>query len=76
MNDIRAVANTEFLEENPAVERLLESVEIPLQDIADQNARMARESEYSEAMVRADAADWIATNRALVDGWLETARGS
>lgn len=74
VNDIRAVANTEFLEENPAVRRLLEVVAIPLDDIADQNAKMAQEAEYSDAMVRADAAEWIAANRTLVDGWLETAR--
>ncbi|NNF63444.1 MAG: glycine betaine/L-proline ABC transporter substrate-binding protein ProX [Acidimicrobiia bacterium] len=76
VNDIRAVANIEFLEENPAVRRLLEVVEIPLQDIADQNARMAMEADYTDEMVRADAAAWIEMNRSLVDGWLATARGT
>ncbi len=76
VNDIRAVANKEFLEENPPIRRLLEVVEIPLQDIADQNAKMAIEEEYTNAMVRADAAAWIEDNRDLVDSWLETARGS
>ncbi len=75
VNDIRAVANEEFLDENPTVRRLLEVVEIPLQDIADQNARMAMEAEYSDAQIRQDAAGWIEANRSLVDGWLETARG-
>lgn len=75
VNDIRAVANTEFLEENPPIRRLLEVVEIPLQDIADQNARMAMDPEYGEAQIRADAAAWIEANRNLVDGWLNTARG-
>lgn len=75
VNDIRAVANTEFLDENPPIRRLLEVVEIPLQDIADQNARMAMEPEYSEAQIRADAAAWIEANRDLVDSWLATARG-
>lgn len=75
VNDIRAVANEEFLEENPTVRRLLEVVEIPLQDIADQNARMATEAEYGEDRIRQDAADWIQENRPLVDGWLDTARG-
>ncbi len=42
VNDIRAVANEEFLEENPVVRRLLEVVQIPLGDIADQNARLHR----------------------------------
>lgn len=75
VNDIRAVANEEFLEENPTVRRLLEVVKIPLQDIADQNARMAMDAEYGEDQIRQDAADWIQENRALVDGWLDTARG-
>ena len=75
VNDIRAVANTEFLDENPPIRRLLEVVEIPLQDIADQNARMAMSAEYSESQIRMDAADWIEANRSLVDSWLETARG-
>lgn len=75
VNDIRAVANTEFLDENPQVRRLLELVEIPLDDIADQNARMAMEADYSEEQINQDAAAWIDENRDAVDSWLETARG-
>lgn len=75
INDIRAVANTEFLDENPTIRRLLEVVEIPLDDIADQNARMVMEAEYTEEQIRQDAAAWIEENQATVDGWLETARG-
>ncbi|MEE8599449.1 glycine betaine/L-proline ABC transporter substrate-binding protein ProX [Euzebya tangerina] len=75
VNDIRAVANPDFLDDNPVVRRLLEVVEIPLQDIADQNARMNEAGEYTDAQVAQDAADWIEDNRELVDGWLETARG-
>lgn len=75
VNDIRAVANQDFLEDNPSVRRLLEVVEIPLQDIADQNARMAMAGEYGEDQIQADAAAWIEDNRDQVDGWLETARG-
>ncbi len=76
VNDIRAVANKEFLEDNPPIRRLLEAVTIPLEDIADQNARMATEPEYTDAMVKADAAAWIDDNRVLVDTWLEAAHGS
>ena len=47
---------------------------IPLQDIAAQNAKMAA-GDYSEAQITADAAAWIADNRALVDIWLTNARG-
>lgn len=75
VNDIRAVANSDFLDDNPAVKRLLEVVQIPLDDIATQNAKMASADEYSDADIAADADAWIEANRQLVDGWLATARG-
>ncbi len=74
VNDIRAVANTNFLDDNPDIKRLLEAVAIPLADIAAQNARMAA-GDYSEADIEADAEAWIAANRDKVDSWLATARG-
>ncbi|MFP4634337.1 MAG: glycine betaine/L-proline ABC transporter substrate-binding protein ProX [Nitriliruptoraceae bacterium] len=74
VNDIRAVANSELLDEHPPVRRLLEQVEIPLDDIAEQNARMNAAEEYTEQDIQADAEDWIEANRELVDEWLTTAR--
>ena len=74
VNDIRAVANTDFLDDNPDIRRLLEVVAIPLGDIAAQNARMAA-GDYSEADITADAEAWIAANRDKVDSWLAIARG-
>ena len=74
VNDIRAVANTDFLDDNPDIRRLLEVVAIPLSDIANQNAQMAA-GEYTEADIQADAEAWIAANRAKVDGWLAIAQG-
>lgn len=74
INDIRAVANSEFLDNNPAIRGLLDVVKISLDDIAEQNARMAAEADYSEEQIRADAAAWIEDNRQTVDGWLEAAR--
>jgi len=67
VNSIRAVANSEFLDNNADVRRLLEQVQIPLADIAAQNAK-------ANPNARADAAAWIADNRALVDIWLTNAR--
>ena len=75
VNDIRAVANADFLDENPSVRRLLEVVEIPLDDIATQNAEMAASDDYSNADIEAAADAWIEANRGLVDGWLQAARG-
>ncbi|MYI14801.1 MAG: proline/glycine betaine ABC transporter substrate-binding protein ProX, partial [Acidimicrobiaceae bacterium] len=68
VNSIQAVANSEFLDDNPDIRRLLEQVEIPLADIAAQNAGANPDA-------KADAAAWIADNRALVDIWLANARG-
>lgn len=72
-NDIRAVANTEFLAANPAVRSLLEQVTIPLDDIAAQNARLVS-GEGDETDIRRHAQEWMATHRDLVDDWLTQAR--
>jgi glycine betaine/proline transport system substrate-binding protein len=68
VNSIRAVANSEFLDDNADIRRLLEQVQIPLADIAAQNAKANPDA-------KADAAAWIADNRALVDIWLTNASG-
>ncbi|MGB5619320.1 MAG: glycine betaine/L-proline ABC transporter substrate-binding protein ProX, partial [Desulfobacterales bacterium] len=48
-NDIRVVANKQFLENYPDVSRMLESVEIPLEDISRQNAKMLDgEDDYAD----------------------------
>ena len=74
-NDIRPVANSAFLEENPAARRLFEVVAIPLEDIFAQNARMF-EGEDSEEDLERHAEEWIAANRALFDQWLDEARAA
>jgi glycine betaine/proline transport system substrate-binding protein len=72
-NDIRVVANSEFLEENPKIRRLLELVEIPRSDIALQNARMFLEGEQSDADIERHAREWIERNANLVDFWVNEA---
>jgi ABC-type proline/glycine betaine transport system substrate-binding protein len=74
-NDIRAVANSEFLAENPAVRALLEQVTIPLEDIAAQNARMLA-GEGAEADIRRHAQEWVQANNDLVNDWLTTAQAT
>lgn len=71
-NDIRAVANTAFVEENPSVRTLLEQVEIPLADIHSQNARMVDGEGDSEDITR-QAEEWITDNEGTVDEWINTA---
>ena len=70
-NDIRAVANSGFLEANPSVRRLLEQVVIPLDDISAQNALMV-EDEGDPGDIRRHAREWVAANEAAVNRWIET----
>lgn len=72
-NDIRAVANSEFLDENPAVETLLTEIEIPLNDIANQNQLLV-EGEDSIEEIEGHASTWIEENRDVVEEWLNSAR--
>jgi glycine betaine/proline transport system substrate-binding protein len=71
-NDIRVAANSEFLDANPAVERLATLVQIPLDDIASQNAKMF-EGEDDDEDIRRHAEEWIAENQADVDMWINAA---
>jgi ABC-type proline/glycine betaine transport system substrate-binding protein len=63
LNDIRVVANRNFLEETPDVRLLFEQVRIPLTDIQQQNARM-KSGEGSLADIRRHAREWIRENEA------------
>lgn len=71
-NDIVPVANSAFLDENPAVRALLETASIPLADIFAQNAAM----NAGDDNIEQQAADWIAQNREQVDAWLKEARNA
>ncbi len=71
-NDIRAVANEEMLEDNPAIAVLLENLVIPLDDISSQNALMFR-GEDSATDIENHAAAWIGGNRDTVDSWIDAA---
>ena len=71
-NDIRAVANSGFLDDNPAVRKLLEQVVIPMEDISAQNARMVADEGDPEDF-RRHAEDWALVNEALVSEWIHAA---
>lgn len=71
-NDIRVVANRDFLDARPPAAALLEAVEIPLGDILEQNARMvAGEGDFAD--IERQARSWIDRNAGAVSEWLETA---
>ncbi len=71
-NDIRAVANSAFLDANPSVRTLLEQVVIPLADISAQNAAMVTLG-GDPADIRRHAQEWVAANAALVNRWVTAA---
>ena len=71
-NDIRAVANSDFLDANSSVRTLLELVVLPLADISAENARMVTEG-GDPADIRRHAEEWLVANAALVDRWVSAA---
>ena len=71
-NDIRAVANSDFLAANPSIRRLLEQAVIPAEDISAQNARMV-DGEQDLADIRRHAEEWVAANRTRTEGWVRRA---
>ena len=71
--DIRAVANSRFVDANPAARSLFESVKISVVDVALQNVRYDG-GENTTDDVNRHAAEWIEANRASVDEWLTAAR--
>src|SRR3546814_8011071 len=57
-NDIRPVANSALLDENPAVRELLENVNIQLGDNLSPNAQMNQGDDSTEDL-KPKAAEWI-----------------
>jgi glycine betaine/proline transport system substrate-binding protein len=72
-NDIRVVANSDFLDDNPAAARLFELVRIPEQDIFEENRRLFATG-FTQQAVGEAARRWINENRDTVDSWLTQAR--
>ncbi|GHC75430.1 glycine betaine/L-proline ABC transporter substrate-binding protein ProX [Limoniibacter endophyticus] len=75
VNDIRPVANKEFLEENPAARTLLEEASMSIEFVLKQNAEMKNGADSPED-IKKQAAEYIEENRSKVDGWLEAAKAA
>lgn len=75
VSDIRPVANTQFLDENPAVRTLLEKASMDVNFIYKQNAAM-QNGEDSVADLQRQASEYIEANRKEVDAWIEAAKAS
>jgi len=61
-NNIRVVANKQFLENHPDIRQLLALVKIPLKEISRQNAKML-DGEDDDEDIRRHALQWITSNR-------------
>ncbi len=73
--NILASSRFDVLDANPAFASILESVEIPPLDVNLASLQQSTE-ELSEEGIQEQAAQWIADNRGLVDGWLDAARAA
>lgn len=71
--DIQVAANNNFLDENPAARELFKHVRIPLKWISQIDATMSEE-DLDDSEVQPLAAEWIDSNRDMVDKWLKAAR--
>ena len=73
MDDIRAFANKDFLNDSPRAKKFLELASIPVSDISAQNFLMYK-GEKSQKDIEQHAKDWIKQNQTKFDGWIREAR--
>ena len=73
MDDIRAFANKDFLNDSPRAKKFLELASIPVSDISAQNFLMYK-GEKSQKDIERHAKDWIKQNQTKFDGWIREAR--
>ncbi|SEN66622.1 glycine betaine/proline transport system substrate-binding protein [Roseovarius tolerans] len=73
VNELRILASTEFLDANPAAEKLFELATLEINDVSAQNNRM-QSGEDSIEDIDSDVDDWIAANQETFDGWIAAAR--
>ena len=75
VNTQHVIANTAWLDENPAARKWFELLEIPIGDINAQNM-LVNEGEKSDEQIRQHARDWIEANRAQWDSWIAEAKAT
>ena len=73
VNTQHVIANTAWLDENPAARKWFELLQVPIGDINAQNM-LVNGGEKSDEQIRQHARDWIAANRAQWDGWIAEAK--
>ncbi len=74
-NDIRIVANKDFIEKNPAVKTLFSLMSVPFNDIAEQNNRMFK-GEDDQEDIEKHVTEWIEDNDGKYSAWLKAAKAA
>lgn len=75
VNELRVVANNDFLAANPAAAKLFEVAAIDINDVSAQNKKM-RDGEDGLDDIARHIDEWIAAHRDLFDSWLAAARAA
>ncbi|MCV6610494.1 MAG: glycine betaine/L-proline ABC transporter substrate-binding protein ProX [Amphritea sp.] len=75
VDQIQAVVNRDFADENPAATKFLSLVQISASDESAQNLKM-QNGEKSLDDIKRHAKEWIAANKSTFDGWLAQARAA
>ncbi|MGM0453873.1 MAG: glycine betaine/L-proline ABC transporter substrate-binding protein ProX [Thermodesulfobacteriota bacterium] len=74
-NDIRVVANQEFLDNNPAVKTMFDKMSVPFSDITAQNNKMF-EGEDDQEDIERHVDEWIEENQDKWNDWLKAAKAA
>jgi len=75
LNNEYIVANKVWAEKNPAAAKLFEVMQIPINDISQQN-RLLNDGESKPADIERHVNSWIRAHQATFDGWLKQARAA
>ncbi|NEO25331.1 MAG: glycine betaine/L-proline ABC transporter substrate-binding protein ProX [Kamptonema sp. SIO4C4] len=72
-NQIGVLANKDFLDEHPDVKRWFELVNVPLEQVSQQNLRM-KQGENTPEQIRQHATEWIQQNQQQFNSWVDEAQ--
>ncbi|KZM39304.1 glycine/betaine ABC transporter substrate-binding protein [Marinomonas sp. SBI22] len=75
VDQIQSILNKDFAEDNPAATKFLSLVQISASDESAQNLKM-QNGEKSMKDIKRHAQEWISSNQAKYDSWLEAARAA
>ena len=75
LNNEYIVANKDWVEKNPAAGKLFEIMQLPLNDISQQN-RLLNDGESKPADINRHVDSWIKAHQKTFDGWIAQAKAA